>query len=89
MMERFVKRDDLSRDFIAYVYENLLAYKKEQGLEISKEEVKQYFFMAFYRNNLRMIADALSYFEEYIKAQSSSMDFHKAILRFMFYQPSD
>ena len=89
MMERFVKRDDLSRDFIAYVYENLLAYKKEQGLEISKEEVKQYFFMAFYRNNLRMIADALSYFEEYIKAQSSSTDFHKAILRFMFYQPSD
>ena len=84
-MERFIKSKDLSRDFIAYVYENLLAYKRSQNIKITKEEISEYYFLAFYRNNLRMIADALEYFREYVEPQSTSLDFKKAHSRFLYF----
>lgn len=83
-MRELVKNEDVNRDFLAYVYEHWLAYEREQGVHITKEEIEDYFFLAFYRNNLRMIADALHYFGEYVEEYRASADYDKALSRFQY-----
>lgn len=84
-MEELVKRENLDLSFIMFIYENLLAYKKESGREILEEEIKKYFRIALWANNARLIADALTYLNEYVESFHSSSDFQKVLSRFQYY----